>query len=248
MSRAEKRSRGNSKPINATVTYKPNSGEFQIYNKKTKKKSTVEEVRMIILDADRFSLSGYSPEHETGFISNYVFNSKEEEFTVGIFSKKGKYREISKGYYQQIKDKLEGIKYTKPVIGLVELDGELVMAEFLLTGSAKNIFTKWFDENEDASNEGAVIFTPSKLVYEYVKSKGDFVEVPENKQKRWMTTWIYKLEINLDSTSDDENETALNEDILLQKYFKGAGSIVKSDNNESTMQNDNEDEDHDLPF
>lgn len=256
MSRTKKREKGAVNPIQAYITYKPNSGEFDVYDKSTKKKHSVKSIDMIILDADRFNLTGYSPEHETGYVSNYVYNSKKEPFTVGIFNSKGQYREIESGYYQDIKgnDSLEGIKYTKPVFGLLKTKEGRVLAELSLVGSARGSFSDWFALNEDSAYEGTVIFTPSDDIYNYVKKTGEYEVVPKSKQKSKRTTWLHLLELDFSDTTDEENELADENDALLQKYFESQANVSKKDDVEesasepSAPEDEEEEEKDDLPF
>lgn len=256
MSRSKPRERGATNPIKAYITYKPNSGEFDVYDKTTKKKHSVKSIDMIILDADRFNLTGYSPEHETGYVSNYVYNSKKEPFTVGIFNSKGQYREIESGFYQDIKgnDNLEGIKYTKPVFGLLKTKEGRILAELSLVGSARSTFSEWFSLNEDSAYEGCVIFKPSDDIYNYVKKTGEYEVVPPSKQKSKRTTWLHLLELDFAETDDVENKLADEQDVLLQKYFESSNNsskkeeVKESSSEPSAPDDDEEEEKDDLPF
>lgn len=247
MSRTKKQSGGVSNPIKATVTYKPNNGEFEIYLKESKKKiSEVKSLEIIVLDADRFSITGYSNTYESMFTSNLVHNTKKEKLTVGTFVS-GKYKVVAEGLYQDIKEKLVGGKYTKNVIGLLKVDGEFVLTDFQLTGTAKTIFMDWFQkENPD----GLITITTGSEVCEFIQKTGEIVPVPKDKQKKWKTTWFYQLEFEEEEIDDKTVELADKTDEALQKYFDGSkvSTNVPSASEDGDEDGDGGDDDDNLPF
>lgn len=248
MSRTNKREKGSTNPVKRVISYKPNSGVFVIYNKETKEKNEVKKFSMIILDADRFSISGFSPEFNGGFVSNLVFNTKKEQLTVGVVGG-GKYKEVVKGFYQDIKGDLEGANYTKNVIGLVKFKDGWELCDLQLVGTARQTFSEWFNENESQSDEGIVTFSPSKDVYNYNKSKGELEVVPTKDQKRWRTTWLYQLELSVKGSSEEEEEEAIKQESVLLSYFKsldGESGSTAPETKEDVQEE--EEESDDLPF
>lgn len=248
MSRTKKQSGGVSNPIKATVTYKPNNGEFEIYLKESKKKiSEVKSLEIIVLDADRFSITGYSNTYESMFTSNLVHNTKKEKLVVGTFVS-GKYKVVAEGFYQDIKEKLVGGKYTKNVIGLLKVDGEFVLTDFQLTGTAKTIFMDWFQkENPD----GLITITPGSEICEFIQKTGEIIPVSKDKQKKGKkTTWFYQLEFEEEEIDDKTVALADTTDEALQKYFDGAkvSTPDPASSNEDVDDSDDDEDGDDLPF
>lgn len=226
MSRTQKREGGTVNPIQKFVTYKPNTGVFDVYDKKTKTKTEMDSVDIIVLDADRHSITGYSPEHETGFLCNLVINTKKEELTVGII-KNGKYEKVVTGFYQDIKDDLEGARYTNNVIVLfVEDDGSLTVADVQLSGMARKTFADWYKDNLVEAEASVITLAPSKDLFNYVKKTNELEVVPKAKQKRWRTTWLRLLELTTVDISDEQDEAAMAQDAAFQDYLKGEAGTV----------------------
>ena len=244
---------GNVNPVKANIVYKPNAGEFEIYFKDTKKKvDELKEIKMIVLDADRFSLTGYSKTYESMFTSNLVHNTKKEPLTVGTFVA-GKHKVVAQGLYQNIKDSLVGAKYTKNVLGLLEYEGKYVLADLQLVGTAKNIFMEWFQKHQP---EGLITITPSEDIFEFDQKNNEMNVVPDAKKKKGnRTTWFYKLEFDVEDIDDETSILADDTDEVLQKYFEGsAASEGKPSENvtgasaPSSGEPEDEEEDDDLPF
>ncbi|NRA77307.1 MAG: hypothetical protein HRU18_03780 [Pseudoalteromonas sp.] len=246
MSRRNKRTRGSGNPVQVSIEYKPNSGVFKAFVKSTKEQLDLEELSIVIIDADRTCLSGYSAEHETNYISSYVYNSKKEDITVGVFDN-GSYKKLASGKYQDIKGGLEGIKYCKPIFGIVDIGGENMLAELLLSGYSKALFSEWFDSNEDAAYQGVVTFTPSDKLYKYVKKTKTLEEVPEG--KKVMNTYLHKLGFTISEVSDDELEEADDLEVVLSKYLNRDGDSDSSRGKaEVVVDSEDDDDDEDLPF
>jgi hypothetical protein len=248
MSRTKQVAGGATNPIKATVTYKPNSGEFEIFVKETKKKiDELKEIKLIILDADRFSLTGYSKAYESMFTSNLVHNTKKEPLSVGTFVG-GKHKIVAEGLYQDIKEKLTGAKYTKNVLCLLEIEDKFVLADLQLVGTAKNIFMEWYQAHQP---EGLVTITPSDELFDYDQKNNAMNVVPKDKQKKWRTTWFYKLEFDVEDIDEDLSKQADQADENLQKYFDGAKSSTPAASDEGKPADDSpaaDDDDDDLPF
>ena len=249
MSRTKEREVGVSSPIKKIISYKPNAGVFAVYDKATKVKTELESIDLLIVDADRFSLSGYSAQYDAGFVSNTVLNTKKEPLTVGVISK-GKYEEVAKGLYQDIKGDLEGGNYTKNVVALVKDGDSYTLTDLQLTGQARQKFQEWFNENESLAYESVVTLSASDLVYNYNKAEGVLEEVPKDKQKRWSTTWLKVLEFDTVEASGAEVRAAVSADTAYQKFLGGTTVDTPDDSNtEGTPDVDNSgDEYDDLPF
>lgn len=253
MSRTKPREKRLQSPIQFVVTYKPNTGVFEYYDNELKKTKELKKLDIIILDADRYVLTGFSPEFNSGYISNFVINSKKELFVVGVFDEKKRYRKIAEGIYKDIKPELEGVRYTKAVIGLALIDGKRIMVRLDLTGSSRQIFGDWYYENESLCLNNSVIFEPSEVVYSMNKKTKEFEEVPVEKQKKWQTTWMYKLLISTEELTEDEVELADESDVKLQEYFNSITPIETSntDDKKDIKEPDvdiSDDVDDDLPF
>ena len=214
MSRTKKRAGGTTNPVQKTITYKPNSGEFVIYDKASKKRETVESINIIVLDADRNSITGYSPEHDSPILCNTVVNTKKEKLTLGVI-KNGKYVKVIEGFYQDIKEELEGSKYTSNVFCLLVEDGKTSIADLQLVGQARSQFTDWYRENEDEILDSVVSLTASAEVFNYVKKTGELEVIPKAKQKRWRTTWLKTLVTVLEELSDEQADEAVEADTSL---------------------------------
>jgi hypothetical protein len=253
MSRTKKVKRGGENPITKIINFKPNTAVFQVYDKNTKEKEEVDSITMLILDADRFSMTGYSSSHGTGYLSNFVYNSKKEEFKVGVYDN-GSYKEVVTGLYQDIKKDIEDADYTKNVFGIMENgNGGYDLVNLELIGKACSIFFDWWSDNEDAAYEGTVTFSATEEMYKYIqKSKKEEV-VDTSKIKRIPTTYYHKLVIELGEATDEANEAADEFDTKLQKYLDGDDSTVQAETApEPTMPSAPEDaeadEKDDLPF
>lgn len=246
MSRTQKRESGTTNPVKKIISYKPNSGEFVVYDKASKSKETVEEISIIILDADRNSISGFSPEYDSGLLCNAVLNTKKEELVVGII-KNGKYKEIEKGFYQDIKEDIEGAKYTTNVFCLLVEGDDYSVADLQLVGMARSQFDEWYRENTEDAEASVVTLTPSKKVYNFVKKTGELEEVTKAQQKKWRTTWLRTLTPSLEELTEDEDSLAITSDEGLQAYFKGSSAPAVEKNEDVSDSNDDDDDD-DVPF
>jgi len=247
MSRSQKREGGASNPVQKFVTYRPNSGEFHVYDKSTKDKYKPESLDIIILDADRSSLSGYSSEHDAGIICNSVLNSKTEEMVVGVVSN-GKYREVLRGLYQDIKNDIEGGKYTRDVYCLLVEDGNYSLANLQLTGMARGQFDDWFKDNSSKALESVITINSSEEVYNYVKKTKQLEVVPKSAQKRWRTTWLRTLSLDLSKISQSEDELAYSMDEKLQEYLSGESKPKEVVAEPEPVSVGGDDESDDLPF
>jgi len=255
MSRTKKVTRGSGNPVQISVNARPNSGMFVMYNRSTKEKQEVATISLLILDADRSSVSGYSSDYDTGYVSNLVMNTKKEEFKVGVFDN-GSFKLIAEGLYQDIKKDLSEAHYTKNVFGLIKNDeGVYEIARLELVGRARSAFFDWFAENEDEAYEGVVEFSFSKQKYKYVKKDNSEKVVTDNSKA---TTNYHKLLITINEADDEDIEAADANDIKLQTYFKGTGAASKEESGSNESQatgtapsapEDSEEEDKDdLPF
>ena len=240
MSRTKKRAGGTTNPVQKTITYKPNSGEFTIYDKASKKRSTTDSISIIVLDADRNSITGYSPEHESPILCNTVLNTKKEKLILGVI-KNGKYVKVVEGFYQDIKEELEGSKYTSNVFCLLVEDGKTSIADLQLVGQARGQFSDWYTKNEVEVLDNVVTLTASEGVFNYVKKTGELEEVPKAQQNKWRTTWLKTLITSLTELSDEDSEQAEQADKDLQKYLVGEGAST------SSSDDDDESDDGDEP-
>lgn len=253
-------------PVKANVTYKPNGGTFEIYFKDSKEKvEDVESIQMIILDADRFSLSGYRKASKSSYVSNYVHNTKKEDLVVGTFVN-GKYTKLAQGKYQDIKESLVGAKYTKNVLGLLFYEGKYVLADLQLIGVAKTTFMEFYGKTRP---DGLVTFTVSEGLFEYDETTKENKKIDEKRLKKGkMTTWFHLLEFDVEDIDSETGELADKSDEELQNYFdnnsagdSSSNSDYDSDEDEAPEQpvksggrrsapvvSDDEDESDGLPF
>lgn len=228
-------------PVKANITFKPNSGLFEIYFKDSKKKvEDLESIQMIILDADRFSLSGYRKASKSSYVSNYVHNTKKEDLVVGTFVN-GKYQKLAEGKYQSIKENLVGAKYTKNVIGLLLWEDKYIMADLQLIGVAKTSFMEFYSK---ARPDGLVTFTVSEGIFEYDEVAKENKEIPAAKLKKGkMTTWFHLLEFDVEDIDSETGDLADEADAELQKYFDGASA-----GDTSSAPDDNDEPEDDEPI
>jgi hypothetical protein len=241
MSRTKKVAGGaTTSPVKANITYKPNGGTFEIYFKDSKEKvEDLESIQMIILDADRFSLSGYRKASKSSYVSNYVHNTKKEDLVVGTFVN-GKYQKLAQGKYQDIKEGLVGAKYTKNVIGLLFYEGEYLLADLSLIGVAKTTFMDFYGKTRP---DGLVTFTVSDAIYEYDETAKENIEIPEKRLKKGkMTTWFHLLQFDVEDIDSETGGLADKSDEELQNYFDNNSSGESSAPSVST-----DDEDDDEP-
>lgn len=232
MSRTKKVAGGaTASPVKANITYKPNGGTFEIYFKDSKEKvEDVESIQMIILDADRFSLSGYRKASKSSYVSNYVHNTKKEDLVVGTFVN-GKYTKLAQGKYQDIKESLVGAKYTKNVLGLLFYEGKYVLADLQLIGVAKTTFMEFYGKTRP---DGLVTFTVSEGLFEYDEVSKENKKIDEKRLKRGkMTTWFHLLQFDVEDIDSETGELADKSDEELQNYF---------DNNSAGDSSSNEDD------
>ena len=245
MSRTKPVERGVENPVRKIISYKPNSGEFAVYDRVSKSRETLDEISVIILDATRNSISGFSPQYDSGILCNTVTNTKKEPLTLGVI-KDGKYSEVKKGLYQDIKD-FEGAKYTRNVFCLLADGDDYVVSDLQLTGMARSQFDDWFQKNENTAEASLVTLKPSEKVYNYVKKTGELEVVPKDKQKRWRTTWLKVLTPDLEKLGSAENDMADEMDTKLQDYFSGS-SQQSSTTNVPEPEAQPEEVSDDLPF
>jgi hypothetical protein len=250
MSRSNRNQQSQSNPIRKIITYRPNTGKYFIYDKDKKENSEVDSLNMIILDADRYSLSGYNQDLQGSITSNMVLNTKKEELSVGVLVK-GKYRKITTGLYQTIKGEVVGGKYTRNIFGLVKTGDTYDLGLLQLTGSSMRIFSDWFKDNKTTALEGCVNFSVSEDVYSFEKAKNEFIVVPKDKQKRWLTTWLYKPEFLCDEITKDEDDYALEQDLVLQKFLGVSVEQVEGNTDKKAVEEEEDIDDlveNDLPF
>jgi hypothetical protein len=246
-SRSNRNQQSQSNPIRKIITYRPNTGKYFIYDKDKKENSEVDNLTMIILDPDRYSLSGFNQDLQGSIVSNMVVNTKKEELSVGVLVK-GKYRKITTGLYQDIKGDVVGGKYTRNIFGLVKTGDTYDLGLLQLTGSSMRIFSDWFNDSRKTALDGAVTFSVSEDVYSFEKSKNEFVPVPKDKQKRWLTTWLYKPEFSCEEITKDEDDYALEQDLVLQKFL--GVSLEQTEDKKAIEQEEDVDDlvENDLPF
>jgi hypothetical protein len=247
MSRSKRRESGEANPITNIISYRPNSGEFQVYNKPTKARSTRSSLDIIILDADRNSLSGYANDYDAGIICNSVLNTRVEELVVGIF-KDGKYKEIKRGFYQDIKNDIEGGKYTRDVYCLLVEDGNYELSLLQLTGMARNQFDDYFKDASNKALANVLTLTPSKDVYNYSKKTKTLEVVPKSAQAKWRTTWLKSLEFTGELLTKSQDELAYAEDEVIQNYLSASAGTEESAPAPKSVEAEEEDEDGPLPF
>jgi len=97
-------------PVKKYWNYKAGSGKFFRYDKEKATNFTVESLTFIVLEQCSF-ISGFHEKTNSGIISNFVLNTKEQDLKVKTFGG----LEIANGKYQEIKDqvKVVGGKFTK---------------------------------------------------------------------------------------------------------------------------------------
>jgi len=97
-------------PVKKYWNYKAGSGEFTRYDKEKAANFTTDSLTFIVLEQVSF-ISGFHEKTNSGIISNFVLNTKEQDLKVRTFGG----LEIANGKYQEIKDQIKvvGGKFTK---------------------------------------------------------------------------------------------------------------------------------------
>lgn len=94
----------------ATKYWEWKNGEFNYYLKEAKENRTVPSLKFIVLNQTSF-VSGWHDKSESGIYSNFVQDLKNQKLTVKSF----KGYKIAEGFYSEIKEKLEGGRFTKGI-------------------------------------------------------------------------------------------------------------------------------------
>jgi hypothetical protein len=127
---------------NLSVSFKTKNGEFVIYNRETKQKTTSKSIKMIGINDERFTIKmGESVPGQ--FVFSGIYRSAKQTINI-LKSANGKTESIMKGTWANIKDsaKAAGLKYTKLVYALVENNGSFDKAVIELQGISAIQFGK----------------------------------------------------------------------------------------------------------
>lgn len=263
MSRTNKRG-GTSSPIKRYLQFSGSTGTFSFYNKETKEREELDEVKIVVLDV-RSSITGYNSTSKAQITSNMVAETGKETLKV-VSWKDGKSTDIAEGLYKDIKDKVKtaGGKFTANVICLVDVGFGQEVANLQFQGSSLNgwiNFLSTLDRDGEYDNE----ITITKGALSKVDGQ-DFVPVTEKEEKALMAKlkknprapqpiWFYVLAFETTPLTEEQVEQADEADETLQEYFgktvATAPAETSSDDSasEPTAPEDEEEEDKDdLPF
>lgn len=138
------------------------NGQFTHYNKEVKENRTVESLKFIVLNQTSF-ISGWHDKSESGIYSNFVQDLKNQKLTVKSF----KGYKIIEGIYSEIKDKLEGGRFTKGIfiynleskaIEHLAIKGGALTALINLKPRFKDGFAYEVTKNSEMQKKGATKF------------------------------------------------------------------------------------------
>ncbi len=182
-------------PCKKWIEYSGTDGTWSYYNKETKSKIPVPELRFVVLD-ELSGITGWSDSLSTGIYSNEIHDLSKQELTVKSF----KPGVAIKGLYADIKDSVKsaGGKFTKNVYVLLEETSGMTLACIKMSGSALG---GWI-EKECKTYENII------TVEDYTEGKKGAVtfKIP-----------VFKAVGKLEGVA---LENAIEQDKLLQEYFK----------------------------
>jgi hypothetical protein len=141
------------------------------------------------------TITGYSDEHQSGFWSNEIRDTRTEELTVR--TKQGIER---KGIYEQVKT-ITGAKYTASVYIAWKGSNGLEIGNLKLSGSAIGPFIEFKNQHKQKIYDGAVAITNA---------------LPKKKGK----TEYFEPVFELRTVSEETNAQAVELDRELQEYLK----------------------------
>jgi len=173
-----------------SVRLKVKDGVFDLYNRKTKEKSEVKEIKIVPINDDRFTIK--SSEGVAGeFVFSGIYRSAKQNIAV-LKSSNGSTKTVMEGNWASIRDaaKAAGYKYTKLFYCLVELDGEFHRAIFDLQGIA------------------AIQWGKIESV-----EQGNSITLKVSDEKNFETSGkkFYSMEkVSVDTISDDADKLAMN--------------------------------------
>ncbi len=246
---------GSKNPSKRFVEFNGEKGIFTFYNKESKQNEQIPfPVSFLVLD-QRHTVKGWSKTKNSAIYSNEVMNLNEEEMHVRVF--KGDDKDIAKGLYTQIKDKVKtaGGNYVRSIYVMLYIKetDSWEMANISLKGAATFEWNEFLN-NMKTDKYNSMIFVSEKNIE--TKKMGNIVyKVPKFGSK----------ELSKDNADQNVLLTeADKQDMVLQDYFNG---IVKEENgsrstnsneqeetekvsveSENPFQLENATEDDDLPF
>lgn len=123
-------------PVAFTAEYKGKIDKWSIYKMEDKERKEVDSFPFIILDESYSCMRGFNRKEGKGIYSNMVSNTKNQEMRVKINGGD----EIARGFYKEIKEKVEskGGRYNK--ILFVYVEGIGIGKVFLAGGSLTGYF------------------------------------------------------------------------------------------------------------
>jgi hypothetical protein len=178
-------------------------GRVCYYDKESKKRVHVDcPFNFLLLDDERFSVTGWDEETRTSYFSNEAKSAKE---VLKVRGRSGGQTniEVVEGSWENIKDK-GNFRYTKHLYIAVENDGQLEICMMRVTGA---FFAAYVD------------FVKKNKRYEIKFSVSD-----REKKKKGKTIFFAPV-LKALPVGEDESEVAMELDKQLQAYFKDrAGS------------------------
>ena len=149
--RNQNQNRGISNPAKIFLEFQGSEGHFYYYDKGTKSNITVKNPSFLLI-TDRTTITGWNRTNG-GIYSNEIEDIQKEELDVRYF--KGNNKNIAKGLYSEIKDKITAksvnAKFTKAVYCLLYLDKEWTLCCIKMTGKQ---ITSWIDVLQKVKDSG----------------------------------------------------------------------------------------------
>lgn len=193
-------------PSTRFLSWAGGKGEL-IHWDKEESKEVIEKLPFTFMVLDELTtITGYSDEDQSGFWSNEVRSTNNDELTVR--TSKG-IRET--GSYKDIKDSLKskGAKYAKSVY-IAYKDGEhLSIGNFKVYGAA---LTAWIEFSKKANVYNTAVVLKGKT-----------------EEKKGTTTYYVPV-FETTSITDETNKEAIALDVELQKYLTNYFAVKEADN------------------
>lgn len=260
MSRTQRKG-GSPSPIKRYLSFSGNTGLFTYYDKDKKENVEIEELSLIVLDV-RASVTGYNSGDKASISSNLVAAVGTEPLVVQSW-KDGKKHLIAEGLYKDIKSAVKdaGGKFTTNIIALADVgdgNGEQIV-NLQLTGSALNGWIEFVNglesggeyDNRITITKGALSKVDGKnFVPVSKKEEEELVAKIKKNPRTKQPIWFYVLSFSTEALTEDESNTAVEQDELLQKYFGASQTTAKGSTSfEPNAPEDSEaDDKDDLPF
>lgn len=251
------------RPFSKTIKFNASTGEFEYYDKVTKENIAIEELEFTPL-VTKNRLSGFSNQEKAQVLSNYIENSKEEEFKAFVF-RNGRPTNLPEltGLWEDIKDAAKGkqIHFTQAIIGLAVLNGVEEIVEFIVY---KSSLSSWIEIGKNTKEDvmsSKLVLTKGRLMrkgtgtelVEVTKKEQDEIDKKLAKNPRANVPITFYEIIATEATELSKKELAYTDEkiTLIDEYFDAQSGASRTSNNReerSADVPDGGDDDDDLPF